>query len=75
MNFGGSPFGNFPFAAIELAQPDDKPFRIFLDLEINFPGSLVFFGTVGEVIILPPDIVVPPVNMNDRQSPCILFDN
>lgn len=75
MIFGGAPFSNFPFAAIEFAQPDDEPFKIFLDLEIRFPVSLVFFGDIGEVIILPPDIIIPPVNMNDRQSPCVLYEN
>lgn len=72
MTFGGTTFSGVPFAAIDLGSGE---YQVYIDLEILFPVSLVFFGEIGDVIILPPDLDLPPVNLNDRLSPCILFDN
>lgn len=72
MEFGGTIFCGAPYSAVELGD-----YRVLLQLYLIFPNvSLVFFGEVGDVVILPPDIVIPPpANMQDRRSPCLLFAN
>lgn len=72
MQFGGSTFSGTPYAG---NVPDPDEFIIYIDLELIFPVSLVFFGEIGDVVMLPPDLVLPPVNLNDRRSPCVLYDN
>lgn len=72
MDFGGTCYDGAPFSALEMGD-----FRILMQLYLIIGNAdFVFYGEVGDVIILPPDIVIPPPhNMNERRSPCILFAN
>lgn len=69
MDFSGTTFGGTPYSAVELGD-----YQILLQLYLIFRNiDLVFYGEIGDVIILPPDIIIPPPhNMQDRESPCVL---
>lgn len=72
MEFGGTPYAGAPFSAMEMGD-----YQILLQLYLLFPDvSLVFYGEIGDVVILPPDIEIPPPhNMQERRSPCLVYAN
>lgn len=70
--FGAHPFAGAPFAG---NTGDSGSFIIQITLNIVFPVSMDFFGNIGDVTPLPPNLDLPPNNMNHRRSPCLLYDN
>lgn len=72
MEYSGMIYAGAPYAGVPVTSED---FVIFLDLRLDFPVSFVFYGEVGDIIFLPPDLDIDPDNMNDRRSPCLTFDN
>jgi hypothetical protein len=71
MQFGAATFGGSPFGANQAT----GDFFISVTLNLSIPVNFVFFGEIGDVIILPPDLVIESGNMNYRRSPCILYEN
>ncbi len=69
MVFGGTAFSGLPYAGA------DGDYVDFIDLELIFPVELLFFGEIGDVIPLPPDLDIVPANSYERRSPCLLYDN
>ncbi len=70
MTFGGSASSELPYAG---APGED--YVVYISMNILMPVSLLFYGEVGDVVFLPPGIEIPPVNVNDRMSPCLTYDN
>lgn len=69
MDYGGTTYSGSPYSAMELGE-----YEVLLQLYLIIPNvDLVFFGQIGDIIILPPDIEIPPPHdMQDRRSPCVL---
>lgn len=72
MEYGGNCYAGGPYAGSPVNSED---FSISIFLNLIFPVSFVFYGEIGDIIFLPPDLDLEPINMNDRLSPCLLYDN
>lgn len=72
MDFGGVSFGAVPFGGNLITDAD---FTISLAIVISFPTDFVFFGEIGDVVLLPPGLVLPNISMHYRRSPCLLYEN
>lgn len=73
MEYGGGPISGTPYAGIDISSSD---YFIGIDLELIIPVSFNFFGDIGDVVFIPPEVDLgDPVNIAERRSPCELYDN
>lgn len=69
MIFGGITFAGAPYAGNIATDYQNN-----CVLNLLFLSSLLFFGDIGEVTPIPPDLNVPPTNLFYRRSPCLLYE-